>query len=80
MWSETVSSNTIPSYYVTYNHDTSVQHLRQGRSFATRSVTATQRGKAIFVCTFSFTTMSDTVNAEHFVSWWKGMCVCGVEV
>ncbi|SAL97359.1 hypothetical protein [Absidia glauca] len=46
----------------------SVQHLRQGRSFATRSVTATQRGKAIFVCTFSFTTMSDTVNAEHFTA------------
>ncbi|ORZ06632.1 HotDog domain-containing protein [Absidia repens] len=45
-----------------------VQRLRQGRSFATRSVTATQRGKAIFVATFSFATFSDAVNAEHFTA------------
>ncbi|KAI8341914.1 HotDog domain-containing protein [Chlamydoabsidia padenii] len=51
----------VPVYYT-------VQRLREGRSFSTRSVTATQRGKAIFVCTLSFTTMSDAVNAEHFTA------------
>ncbi|KAI8072738.1 HotDog domain-containing protein [Gongronella butleri] len=42
-----------------------VQRLRDGRSFATRYVTATQRGKPIFVCTCSFTVANDMVNLEH---------------
>ncbi|KAI8093165.1 HotDog domain-containing protein [Halteromyces radiatus] len=43
-----------------------VQRLREGRSFSTRFVTATQRGKPIFVCSCSFSTISNAVNAQHF--------------
>jgi acyl-CoA thioesterase II len=39
--------------------------LRDGRSFATRFVRAKQRGKAIFVCTCSFTKTSDEISVEH---------------
>ncbi|ORX59377.1 Thioesterase/thiol ester dehydrase-isomerase [Hesseltinella vesiculosa] len=45
-----------------------VQRLRDGRSFATRFVTATQKGKPIFVCSCSFTTASDAVHLEHMAS------------
>lgn len=31
-----------------------VQRIREGRSYATRYVTASQKGKVIFVCSFSF--------------------------
>ncbi|CAO3595740.1 unnamed protein product [Absidia cylindrospora] len=39
--------------------------LRDGRSFATRFVRAKQRGKAIFVCSCSFTKDSDIPSVEH---------------
>ncbi|SAM09328.1 hypothetical protein [Absidia glauca] len=42
-----------------------VSLLRDGRSFATRFVRAKQRGKAIFVCTCSFTKDSDMLSVEH---------------
>ncbi|KAI9311127.1 HotDog domain-containing protein [Dichotomocladium elegans] len=42
-----------------------VQRLRDGRSFATRFLTAKQRGKAIFVGSFSFTKPSKSVTLEH---------------
>ncbi|KAI8339338.1 HotDog domain-containing protein [Chlamydoabsidia padenii] len=42
-----------------------VSPLRDGRSFATRFVRAKQRGKAIFVCTCSFTKDSDIPSVEH---------------
>ncbi|CAO3628482.1 unnamed protein product [Cunninghamella echinulata] len=44
-----------------------VQRIRDGRSFATRLVIASQRGKPIFVCTCSFSTFSDAINIEHSV-------------
>ncbi|KAG2227460.1 hypothetical protein INT45_007485 [Circinella minor] len=43
-----------------------VQRLRDGRSFATRFVTATQRGKAIFVSSFSFAKPdNNSITLEH---------------
>ncbi|KAI8081569.1 HotDog domain-containing protein [Halteromyces radiatus] len=39
--------------------------LRDGRSFATRFVRAKQRGKAIFVCSCSFTKDYDVPTVEH---------------
>ncbi|KAI8149925.1 HotDog domain-containing protein [Fennellomyces sp. T-0311] len=43
-----------------------VQRLRDGRSFATRFITATQRGKAIFVSSFSFAKPDNTsITLEH---------------
>ncbi|KAI9491530.1 HotDog domain-containing protein [Zychaea mexicana] len=43
-----------------------VQRLRDGRSFATRFITATQRGKAIFVSSFSFAKPDSTsITLEH---------------
>lgn len=42
-----------------------VHRLRDGRSFATRYVTASQKGKAIFVCSFSFTKVDTSVQLSH---------------
>ncbi|KAI8091922.1 HotDog domain-containing protein [Thamnidium elegans] len=42
-----------------------VERLRDGRSFATRVVTASQRGKAIFVCSFSFTKFDSSTQLSH---------------
>lgn len=42
-----------------------VQRLRDGRSFATRVVTASQRGKPIFVCSFSFTKFDTSEQLNH---------------
>ncbi|KAI8988837.1 thioesterase-like superfamily-domain-containing protein [Pilobolus umbonatus] len=42
-----------------------VQCLRDGRSYATRHVTATQRGKAIFVCSFSFAKTDPSTTLQH---------------
>ncbi|KAI8354130.1 HotDog domain-containing protein [Choanephora cucurbitarum] len=57
---ESFSAHSIHAYFmlacdaklpITYR----VQRIRDGRSFATRIVTATQNGKAFFICTCSFT-------------------------
>jgi acyl-CoA thioesterase II len=42
-----------------------VQRLRDGRSFDTRIVTASQKGKAIFVCSFSFTKPYSSIELTH---------------
>ncbi|KAI9487649.1 MAG: HotDog domain-containing protein [Benjaminiella poitrasii] len=42
-----------------------VQRLRDGKSYATRFVTASQKGKAIFVCSFSFTKPDNSVQLNH---------------
>ncbi|KAI8376132.1 HotDog domain-containing protein [Radiomyces spectabilis] len=42
-----------------------VQRLRDGRSFVTRSVTATQKGRAIFICSFSFAKQDDSISLNH---------------
>ncbi|KAI9243308.1 HotDog domain-containing protein, partial [Sporodiniella umbellata] len=49
-----------------------VHRLRDGRSYATRYVTATQKGRAIFVCSFSFA-KPDTknLNLSHQVEMHK---------
>jgi acyl-CoA thioesterase II len=44
-----------------------VQQIRDGRSFATRIVTATQKGKAIFVCSCSFAKYEEGVTLNHQV-------------
>ncbi|KAF1799381.1 HotDog domain-containing protein [Mucor lusitanicus] len=43
----------------------SIQRVRDGRSYATRIVTATQRGKAIFVSSCSFVKPDDSVALNH---------------
>ncbi|KAI8642638.1 HotDog domain-containing protein [Parasitella parasitica] len=42
-----------------------VSRLRDGRSFATRFVTASQKGKAIFVSSFSFTKPDTSIQMTH---------------
>ncbi|KAI9025890.1 HotDog domain-containing protein [Phycomyces nitens] len=42
-----------------------VRRLRDGKSFATRAVTAVQRGKAIFIASFSFATPEQGVTLVH---------------
>ncbi|KAF7727865.1 Acyl-CoA thioesterase 8 [Apophysomyces ossiformis] len=42
-----------------------VQRLRDGRSFATRVVTASQRGKAIFESSFSFAKPEQGITLQH---------------
>ncbi|KAI8968989.1 HotDog domain-containing protein [Mycotypha africana] len=42
-----------------------VQRLRDGRSFATRFVTASQKGKAIFVSSFSFNKLDISTQLNH---------------
>lgn len=42
-----------------------VQRLRDGRSYATRFVTASQKGKAIFVCSFSFSKLDTSIQLNH---------------
>ncbi|CAO3682941.1 unnamed protein product [Rhizopus stolonifer] len=49
-------SSTVPVIY-------QVRRLRDGRSYATRYVTASQNGKVIFVCSFSFA-KPDTKNVS----------------
>lgn len=46
----------------------SIQRVRDGKSYATRIVKATQRGKAIFVCSCSFVKPDDSVTLSHQVS------------
>ncbi|KAL0089418.1 thioesterase-like superfamily-domain-containing protein [Phycomyces blakesleeanus] len=42
-----------------------VQRLRDGKTFATRSVTAVQRGKPIFIASFSFATPEQGIRLVH---------------
>ncbi|CAO0793132.1 unnamed protein product [Mucor circinelloides] len=42
-----------------------VQRIRDGRSFATRIVTATQKGRAIFVCSCSFAKPEEGISLNH---------------
>ncbi|KAI8082598.1 HotDog domain-containing protein [Gilbertella persicaria] len=42
-----------------------VQRLRDGRSYATRFVTASQGGKAIFVCSFGFAKPDKNIQVTH---------------
>ncbi|OBZ86625.1 Acyl-coenzyme A thioesterase 8 [Choanephora cucurbitarum] len=42
-----------------------VSRLRDGKSYATRYVTASQKGKAIFVCSFGFTRPDQGVSIDH---------------
>ncbi|KAI8637624.1 thioesterase-like superfamily-domain-containing protein [Parasitella parasitica] len=43
----------------------SIQRIREGKSYATRTVTATQKGKAIFICSCSFVKADDSVTLSH---------------
>ncbi|KAI8879595.1 Thioesterase/thiol ester dehydrase-isomerase [Backusella circina FSU 941] len=42
-----------------------VRRVRDGRSYATRIITATQRGKAIFVCSCSFAKPDNSIHLDH---------------
>ncbi|KAI8077605.1 HotDog domain-containing protein [Thamnidium elegans] len=42
-----------------------VERIRDGRSFVTRTVTATQKGKPIFLLTCSFVKIDDNLNMDH---------------
>jgi acyl-CoA thioesterase II len=44
-----------------------VQRIRDGRSYATRSVTASQNGKAAFVLSCSFAKSDEFIHVEHQV-------------
>lgn len=45
-----------------------VKSVRDGRTFATRSVTATQNGRDVFVCSVSFVKQEKGVTLDHQVS------------
>ncbi|MBM6384728.1 MAG: thioesterase family protein [Paenibacillus sp.] len=45
-----------------------VERIRDGRSFVTRTVTATQKGKPIFLLTCSFVKIDDNLNMDHQVN------------
>ncbi|CEP16654.1 hypothetical protein [Parasitella parasitica] len=49
-----------------------IQRVRDGKSYATRTVTALQKGKAIFICSCSFVKPDDSVTLSHQVSGKSG--------
>ncbi|KAI8979343.1 HotDog domain-containing protein [Mycotypha africana] len=45
-----------------------VERMRDGKSYATRMVKASQRGKTIFVCNCSFSTLEEGITLSHQVT------------